>query len=346
MPGKRLNDHDKGVIDGLRLAGKTATEISKVIGRSKSTITRYFKTVRAGESRIEKYSPGRPRKLNDNSCRIMKRAFEKSPRKSCKKLKSEYPDIFKDVKVRTMQDYACNRLGYKTRSARKKPLLTEAHRRKRLKFCKDHKHWTKEDWRAVMWSDESTFKCITDASKKVRRPLFKKGNKQGDPYASKYLVKTVKHSSYIMMWGAFSGQAGRGSVHFVPQNTTINSKNYLELLKQKLPTSMDIHACKYFMQDGASVHTAKIVKEWFKSHQIKVLDWPPQSPDLNPIENLWSFMKYKLQDYNTSSIPRLKEALLELWTTGLQMDTFIKFADSMPNRIKEVIARQGGCSNY
>ena len=109
---------------------------------------------------------------------------------------------------------------------------------------------------------------------------------------------------------------------------------------------MDIHGCTYFMQDGASVHTAKIVKEWFKTHNIKVLDWPPQSPDFNPIENLWAFMKKELQNYNTTSIPQLKEALLKLWTTGLQMETLIKFADSMPKRIQEVIARKGGCTSY
>ena len=75
---------------------------------------------------------------------------------------------------------------------------------------------------------------------------------------------------------------------------------------------MAIHGCKYFMQDGASIHTAKVVKKWFADNNIEVLDWPPQSPDLNPIENMWSFMKKNLEDYNTSSIPKLKQALLDL----------------------------------
>ena len=84
---------------------------------------------------MERFSPGRPRKINDNGCRIMKRAFEKSPRKSCKKLKSEYPAIFGTVPIRTMQDYASRKLGYKIRSCRKKPLLTEKHKTEKIKVC-------------------------------------------------------------------------------------------------------------------------------------------------------------------------------------------------------------------
>ena len=183
MGGKRLTEYEKGSIEGMRILGKTPAEISRASGRSKSAISRYVKAVPAGQNRVERFSPGRPRKINDNGCRIMKRAFEKSPRKSCKKLKSEYPAIFGTVPIRTMQDYASRKLGYKIRSCRKKPLLTEKHRRKRLKFAREHSHWKEEDWRSVMWSNESTFKCISDASKKVRRPPYRKGNTQGDPYA-------------------------------------------------------------------------------------------------------------------------------------------------------------------
>ena len=61
---------------------------------------------------------------------------------------------------------------------------------------------------------------------------------------------------------------------------------------------------------------------------------------------MWSFMKYSLQDYDTGSIPKLKEALVELWTQCLQMESFIKFADSMPKRIQQVIANKGGVTSY
>ena len=59
---------------------------------------------------------------------------------------------------------------------------------------------------------------------------------------------------------------------------------YFGILKEHLPTILKEDTI--FMQDNASVYTAKIVKEWLEEMAIEVMKWPPYSPDLNPIENL------------------------------------------------------------
>ena len=65
MTGKRLTDHEKGLIDAYRITGKSISEISRLVGRNKSCISRYCKRVPVGQTRVDKYSPGRPRKINE-----------------------------------------------------------------------------------------------------------------------------------------------------------------------------------------------------------------------------------------------------------------------------------------
>ena len=109
---------------------------------------------------------------------------------------------------------------------------------------------------------------------------------------------------------------------------------------------MDIHGATFFMHDDAPVHTCKKVKQGLTENKIECLDWPPQSPDLNPIENIWHRIKRELENYDTSSLKKLEDALKEVWCQVLKLDDFIKYADSMPKRIKECLAARGGSTSY
>ena len=349
MPGKPLTPVEIGQIDAYRNCGKNIGEIALIMGKNRRTISRFIKKWREcspGKVPVHKERPGKKRLINEHASRVMARAFLKSPRKPCKQLKIEYPELFGDIKVRTLQDHACRRLEFKSRVARKKPLLTPAHIQKRLKFARMTKKWTAAEWRRVLWSDEASFKVCGTLPKKVRRPKWVKGQIKGSPHQRQYLVPTVKFAQKIMVWACMSGNAGRGSFVVIPKGKTVTAKSYLDILKEKLGDTMEIHDTLYFMQDGAPVHTAKIVKEWFKSKNIEVFDWPPQSPDLNPIENMWHYMKRQLENYDTSSLTKLESALKDVWCRGLALEQFVKYADSMPKRIEEVIKNQGGHTSY
>ena len=84
---------------------------------------------------------------------------------------------------------------------------------------------------------------------------------------------------------------GMAGIYFLKPGTTMSGAKYAELLKDKLLTHMAIHQSLIFMHDGAPCHQSKIVKQFLTKNHIKILDGPRNSPDLNPIENLWSKMK-------------------------------------------------------
>ena len=76
-----------------------------------------------------------------------------------------------------------------------------------------------------------------------------------------------------------------------------------------------------------------------------VLDWPGNSPDLNPIENCWNLMKNKLKEFEFSNIGQLREKLIKLWIE-MPAEYFQNLAESMPRRLKLVIEKDGWMTKY
>ncbi|KAK4290146.1 hypothetical protein Pmani_002538 [Petrolisthes manimaculis] len=100
-----------------------------------------------------------------------------------------------------------------------------------------------------------------------------------------------------------------------------------------------------FLHDGAPPHKCKNVNQWLRENNIPEIEWPGNSPDLNPIENVWSLMKNELKGKDTSTVIHLKETVLQLWR-GIDSSYFEKIASSMPRRIQAVINAHGDNTKY
>ena len=101
-----------------------------------------------------------------------------------------------------------------------------------------------------------------------------------------------------------------------------------------------------FQDDSAPCHRCKIVKEYLEENQIKTLDWPGNSPDLNPIENIWAILKQKV---GRNSIPNkniLENRILEAWNNKINQKTIKEIIGSMPKRIKSCIKNKGYSTKY
>ncbi len=162
---------------------------------------------------------------------------------------------------------------------------------------------------SVLFSDESKF-CISFGNQGPR--VWRKSGEAQNPCC---LKSSVKFPQSVTIWAAMSS-AGVGPLCFL--KSTVNVAIYQEILEHfMLPSADKLYgdADFIFQQDLAPAHTAKSTKSWFNDHGVTVLDWPANSPDLNPIENLWGIVKRKMRDTRSNNADELKATVNETWAS-------------------------------
>ena len=131
----------------------------------------------------------------------------------------------------------------------------------------------------------------------------------------------------------------------------VKADAYMGVLEDELMDTMEYYGMDkdevIFQQDGAPSHTAKRVFKWLKDNGMKVMEWPAQSPDLNPIENLWLQLLRALSSYEAEP-----QGMLELWGrvekewNSIPVEACQKLIESMTDRIRAVIKAKGGYTKY
>jgi hypothetical protein len=150
-----------------------------------------------------------------------------------------------------------------------------------------------------------------------------------------------------MFWGAISGD---GPIAMVPIEGTMNAVKYVQTLETHLVPFLENQPLTQqfvLQQDNAPCHTAKRTLDWLKENAVDVLEeWPPYSPDLNVIENMWSYLKRKLRRESFSSEELLRTRALEIWNTAETKNLCARLAASMITRIAKCIHNKGGYIKY
>lgn len=320
-----------------REKGKSYRKIGALLNLSKSTVMDIIRRFQR-EDRIESIpQTGRPRILNIRERRQVVRKIEKNPHLSAPKLASEVSkETGKRVHPQTIRR-TLKENGYNSRVARKKPFINEANRRKRVAFAKEFSSKEETWWDNVIFCDESKFNIFGSDG---RTMVWRKRNAELNP---KNLRATFKHGGgSILVWGCIS-TAGVGNLVFIEDKS-----KYLKLLKENLIQSavyMGIERTFKFYQDNDPKHKARIVQKFLLYNCPKVLHPPPQSPDLNPIENLWDELDRRIRLTPIHTKEELKKKLQEEWQQ-ISPEYLRKIISNMPKRLKHVQNQKGYATKY
>lgn len=281
---------------------------------------------------------GRKRKTTPRTDKFLVRNSKMHPRKTSTDLQSELLATGVCVDSSTVR----RRLIEAGRFARKpisKQLLTPAMKKKRLNWARKYQSWTAQDWKKVVFSDETHFLVQGFRPTFVRRSV-------GEPIREQHLIQKVKHPQKQMFWGYFTS-GGPGSL--VPVEGMMNSKKYISVIERKLVPMMQTFAggVGFFQQDLAPCHTSKLTKKFFQEQKITVLDWPGNSPDVNPIENLWSIVKRRVSAMDCSTKKTMIENVINVWFRDDEIKILCSnLVESMPKRVQDIIQARGGHISY
>ncbi|MBW0549197.1 hypothetical protein O181_088912 [Austropuccinia psidii MF-1] len=287
----------------------------------------------AAHSNLPLSTTGRPTKMNERDFRELSRIITCH---CCLTFAQVTNTLTTQVSTRTVQQ-EIHQLGKQSRISPKKPYLRPQDFQRQLAFTHEHRHWRITDWARVIWTNKLSF----ELGKKsywvcVWRTASKKFNLEN---------LAVNHRS-VMVWGAFMWRHKRPPCDS-PRPTNCHQPALWPFVEH-MEWAPYVLGCQQLtlMRDGAPIHTSRVSQDWHERNGLVKLQWPPHSPDMNPIENLWKKIELQVSTfYQPQPMDELQAAITAAWNDipSQHLDQLFK---TMPKRRQEIIDRHGGPINY
>jgi transposase len=321
----------------LTRIGETQQQAAERLGTTRQSVSHWQHTFEETRDIKDALRSGRPTELKEEEKEALVMASTADSHLTPRML------MFKvglDVSTRTI-DRTLQEAGLFGRVALKKRKFDEEEKRKRLSFAEGYKHWTKEQWERVLFADEAIIQG--EGGTKGGRQWVRRARGTVEALKSENVHHHIAHPRQINIWACFSA-AGLGYCYIY--NDILNAKRFTNILNTHLLPSADLLFTEtprqqwYFLQDNAPTHTARITKKWLHDHGITCIDFPPYSPDLNPIENLWQNIENRVEQGESKTVDELQNVLAEEWS-NTPTELLQKLAHSMSQRCRDVIEMNG-----
>lgn len=319
----------------LRESGSSHSAIARELHRDPKTVKLWLERWDNEQSIEVKPKSGAARSLTSEEEANLVIRSEQNQHMTAPMLKASFGFGCTD---RTIQLYL-NRNEANTYKSPVKPAIVPVNREGRLSFAEVFKDWTAEEWKRVIFTDESSFYNKRTCSRQVWRRRGMEAQQQ--------VVPTTYRRFRVNVWGVISHEKME-----VIANVSHNfdSRKYLRILQQVVPAIKNNNPNMIWMHDNVRFHRTNEIEQFFEQHRVQKMKWPPQSPDLNPIENIWGLISQKLNamidDDGDATTPEELFERVVLCAGQISEETFKNLYNSLPNRWQLVIEKAGGPTRY
>lgn len=332
MPRLSKDDRERAI--GMLYAGSPAQVIAARLNVHPSTIHRLRNRYLATGSTADAPRSGRPRALTARTQRQVVRLFRNDPFQSASTIarrNNTSPSTI--IRLLRRHHLFCRR---PYRGAR----LSAQHRLHRQNWANQHANWAAE-WNQVLFSDECRV-CVDkiDNNDRVWRP-------RGQRFNARYIKE---HNFWggpsVMMWGGLYGQQLVGPIFFQLQRGRgggVTAARYInQVLQPVVVPFFRRNQAHEFQHDNARPHAAQATQQFLRRNQIPTMVWPALSPDLNPMEQVWAYLKRSINKLprRPGNAVELQQEIVRQWNR-IPPAFLQRLVDSMPNRCRLVINNAG-----